>query len=122
MDYLLGSFYKKWCDKWSFTAECKGTVIQRCRPEYIIVTSNYSIQDCFPSEADYEPLKRRFTEVEVRDRTYQVQWPETGVERMDGQSNMGNTGDAMFVCPTAAGVEPASSQEEARTEEITDFS
>ena len=118
----LGSYYKKWCDKWSFTAECKGTVIQRCRPEYIIVTSNYPIHECFPNEADYEPLKRRFTEVEVRDRTYQVQWPEARVEKeMDRLTPMGNTGISMAVNPSPVGVEPASSQEEVRTEEITDL-
>ena len=71
----LASYFKKWCDKWSFTAECKGTVIPACRPEYIIVTSNYCIDTCFPDEADNEPLHRRFTEICLNDRKQQVYWP-----------------------------------------------
>lgn len=105
----LASFYKKWCDKWSFTAECKGTVIQSCRPEYIIVTSNYSITECFPNQADWEPLKRRFTEIEVRDRTFQVQWPETRAEQEleDSVSTpIGNTGELSGVESARTGVEP----------------
>lgn len=71
----LASFFKKWCDKWSFTAECKGTVIPECRPEYIIVTSNYSIETCFPEREDFEPLHRRFTEVTLSDRQQHIYWP-----------------------------------------------
>lgn len=72
----LASFFKKWADKWAFTAECKGTVIPACRPEYIIVTSNYPLEECFPSENDYEPLKRRFTIQKIDSRNFQVQWPK----------------------------------------------
>ena len=71
----LASFFKKWADKWAFTAECKGTVIPACRPEYIIVTSNYPLEECFPNENDYEPLKRRFTVQHIESRNFQVQWP-----------------------------------------------
>ena len=71
----LASFFKKWADKWAFTAECKGTVIPACRPEYIIVTSNYPLEECFPNENDYEPLKRRFTVQHLESRNFQVQWP-----------------------------------------------
>ena len=78
---FLADYFKKWLDKWSFTAECKGTVMQACRPEYIIVTSNYTIRDCFPEERDYEPLERRCTEVCLNTRAKEVQWPETGAAR-----------------------------------------
>lgn len=77
----LASYFKQWCDKWSFTAECKGTVIAACRPEYIIVTSNYSIDTCFPEEADSEPLHRRFTEIVLSSREQYIYWPLTQAEK-----------------------------------------
>lgn len=73
----LASYFKKWADKWAFTAECKGTVLPSCRPEYIIVTSNYCIRECFPKENDYLPLERRFTEQHLPNRQVQVYWPLT---------------------------------------------
>lgn len=73
----LASFFKKWCDKWNFTAECKGTVIPACRPEYIIITSNYDIDTCFPDPSDSVPMHRRMTEQEITSRDFQVTWPLT---------------------------------------------
>lgn len=89
----LADYFKKWLDKWSFTAECKGTVMQGCRPEYIIVTSNYTIRECFPEERDYEPLERRCTEICLNTRAKEVQWPETAAARdlTLTPSHMGNT-------------------------------
>lgn len=72
----LASYFKKWADKWSFTAECKGTVIPACRPEYIIVTSNYCIDTCFPEPADSDPIHRRMTEVNLTNRDYEIKWPK----------------------------------------------
>lgn len=71
----LGSFFKQWFDKWTFTAETKGGTIPSCRPEYIIVTSNYSIAECFPEENDYLPLKRRIYEHTIKTRTEPFTWP-----------------------------------------------
>lgn len=87
----LASFFKKWADKWAFTAECKGTVIPACRPEYIIVTSNYPLEECFPEENDYQPLKRRFTVQEISSRNFQVQWPTAPVQSdaLDGTMPQG---------------------------------
>lgn len=65
----LTSYFKQWCDKWPFTAEVKGGSFDNgIRPEYIIVTSNYSIDQCFPDENDCQPMKRRCLEFEKRDR------------------------------------------------------
>ena len=58
-----------------FTAETKGGTIPSCRPEYIIVTSNYSIAECFPEENDYLPLKRRIYEHTIKTRTEPFSWP-----------------------------------------------
>nr|QJI53719.1 MAG: replicase [Cressdnaviricota sp.] len=85
----LASYFKKWADKWAFTAEAKGTVFPSCRPEYIIVTSNYTIRECFPEESDYLPLERRFTEIHLNTKKYQVIWPK--IEE-DGTGT--NTGDS----------------------------
>lgn len=61
----LASLMKKWCDKWAFTAECKGSVAKQIRPEHVIVCSNYSIVETFPNQQDWEPIKRRFREIKL---------------------------------------------------------
>lgn len=124
----LASFFKQWADKWSFTAECKGTVIAKCRPEYIIVTSNYPIRECFPEESDWQPLERRFTEICLTKRELKVYWPWTQPEYEEmmkereeqrAASNAGNTNP--HCSSTSPGIEPQSEQEEADSEAIEDF-
>lgn len=82
----LAHFFKQWADKWSFPAEIKCSSFDSIRPEYIIVTSNYSIRECFPAEQDYEPLERRFTEIELVHSPLasftEVEWPENIVEKV----------------------------------------
>ena len=55
------TFLKQWCDHHSFAAEIKGgcTCI---RPPKIIVTSNYSLEECFGHDVEgcLNPFKRRF--------------------------------------------------------------
>lgn len=59
---VLASHLKQWADHHAFAAETKGGAI--CiRPKKIIVTSNYSIEQCFEMANDSEPLKRRFKEI-----------------------------------------------------------
>lgn len=60
---FMAPFLKTWVDRWKFSAEFKGgrSVI---RPQRIIVTSNYSIDECF-SGVDLEALKSRFEVVEM---------------------------------------------------------
>jgi len=53
---------KKWADKYYFNAEIKGGQIS-IRPRTIIVTSNFSMRECFIRDADYTALKRRFQEI-----------------------------------------------------------
>ena len=101
----LASFFKKWCDKWNFTAECKGTVIPACRPEYIIVTSNYPIDECFPSAEDSVPIHRRMTEQEITSRDFCVAWPQTEVSRVIPE--LGNIIPTLEKKAAEAGVEPA---------------
>lgn len=76
----LGSKFKQWCDKWSFYAEIKGNTIPNCRPEYIIITSNYAMSDCFTNPDDYVPMKRRLTEVKLESRDFHLYWPKSQAE------------------------------------------
>ena len=56
----LASFMKTWADRYPFCGEIKGGRIDGIRPLKVIVTSNYSIEECFPNANDSEPLLRRF--------------------------------------------------------------
>lgn len=100
----LGSYFKKWADKWAFTAEAKGTVFPSCRPEYLIITSNYPLEECFPNENDYEPLKRRFTVQKLESRNFQVQWPPRPVSSDEETETRpsGNTTTSGRVSPAPA--------------------
>lgn len=60
----LQGLLKNWSDRYPFDAEVKGG---SCfiRPQKILVTSNYSLEECFFHDRKglLEPLQRRFTEV-----------------------------------------------------------
>jgi len=56
----MAYFFKRWCDHYPFRAEIKNGHLNNIRPNKIIVTSNYSIKECFPNQQDWEPLTRRF--------------------------------------------------------------
>lgn len=57
--HVLASHLKQWADHHPFPAETKGSMI--CiRPKKIIITSNYSPDQCFEKVEDLEPIKRRF--------------------------------------------------------------
>lgn len=56
----MASRMKQWADRYPFPGEIKGGRLEGLRPMKVIVTSNYSIRECFPNPQDYEPLERRF--------------------------------------------------------------
>jgi len=60
----LASHVKEWADRYPFAGEVKGGRLEGIRPKKVIVTSNYTIEECFPNVNDYAPLKRRFKVVQ----------------------------------------------------------
>lgn len=56
-----GSQLKIWADRYPFTGQIKGGSLKKIRPTKIIVLSNFTIDECFASEQDRDPIKRRFT-------------------------------------------------------------
>jgi len=61
-DHALLDDLKVWSDVYPFPAEIKGGDIGLIRPKHFVVTSNHSIESCFPDPTDYLPLQRRFEE------------------------------------------------------------
>lgn len=53
---------KKWVDRYKFLAEYKGGAFV-IRPKKVIVTSNFSIEQCFLNPSDCAPIKRRFKSI-----------------------------------------------------------
>lgn len=60
---VTASALKIWADRYPFTAQIKGGVLQKIRPKKLIVISNYPLRDCFPDSRDAEPIARRFREI-----------------------------------------------------------
>lgn len=56
---VLVDHLKHWADRYPFPAECKGSCM-RIRPKMIIITSNYSIEQCFERLEDIDAIRRRF--------------------------------------------------------------
>jgi len=63
----IAPYLKKWADKWPFDAEVKGGAMQ-LRPQKLIVTSNYSIDQMGFAPEDLDAIKRRYVEVHKVDR------------------------------------------------------
>lgn len=57
---FLAYFLKIWADHYVFNAEVKGGML-KIRPKTIIVTSQYSIEQCFETSEEVDAIRRRFT-------------------------------------------------------------
>lgn len=71
---------KKWIDQYYFPAEVKGSDANLIRPEFIIFTSNYTIEECFtdPNSSkkskELEPIMRRFCIINLEEKKI-LKWP-----------------------------------------------
>lgn len=66
----LGHLLKIWADKYSFVAETKGFSIN-IRPQNIVITSNYSIEEIFQDDwALCEAVKRRFYIIKIENKRF----------------------------------------------------
>ncbi len=62
---FLGHHLKIWADRYPFKPEIKGSSLPPQRPKRIVITSNYSLQECFGGDPTLlAALRRRFTEVD----------------------------------------------------------
>lgn len=64
---FLGHHLKLWTDRYPFRPEVKGGFLPTQRPKTIIITSNYSIDDCFGQGVDAElnrAIHRRFRSID----------------------------------------------------------
>lgn len=60
----LGHYLKIWADKYAFMAEMKGSSVQ-IRPDRIIITSNYTIEQLFPDPILAAAINRRFYKIYI---------------------------------------------------------
>ncbi len=64
--HWIGPFLLRWADKYSFPAEEKGTTVV-LRPQKIIVTSQYTIEELFVEDAKLvDALNRRFVFIPIK--------------------------------------------------------
>jgi len=78
---ISGNLLKQLCDQYPFPVEIKGSSINKIRPLFVILTSNYNLKQlCSKDDGtiiseNYEPLKRRLFIVELNSRFDFFNWP-----------------------------------------------
>lgn len=78
---ISGNLLKQLCDQYPFPVEIKGSSINKIRPLFVIITSNYSLKQlCSKDDGtiigeNYEPLKRRLFIVNLNTRFDFFNWP-----------------------------------------------
>lgn len=70
----LAHYLKIWSDKYSCSGEIKGGTV-KLRHKWFVVTSNYDIDNLFGEKGGVmcSAIKRRFTEIELRERTDEIE-------------------------------------------------
>ena len=62
---FLGHHLKIWADRYAFKMEVKGSTLPPQRPKRIIITSNYTIEECFGADPTLTAaVRRRFRVVD----------------------------------------------------------
>lgn len=68
-------YYKQWIDEYPFNPEIKGATLNYIRPKFFIITSNYSLEQCFTDPStnnikyeDYDPLNRRLKQIHLTEK------------------------------------------------------
>lgn len=78
---ISGNMLKQLCDQYPFPVECKGATINKIRPLFVILTSNYDLKTLCSKEdgtlinENFEPLKRRLFCVQLNSRFDFFNWP-----------------------------------------------
>lgn len=94
---FMVQFLKRWADRWTFSAETKGAKII-ARPKLIIVTSNYSMDECFSAfPVDLPALQRRFRVIHL---TTKYKWPSEAGHRCEERSD--DASRPVFIVPDAS--------------------
>lgn len=79
---ISGNLLKQLCDQYPFPVEVKGASLNKIRPQFVIMTSNYNLKElCTDSkgkliEEIYFPLKRRIKTYLVNNKEDKIIWPD----------------------------------------------
>ncbi len=60
----LGWYIQRWADLYSYPMETKGGG-QTIRPKHVVVTTNYTIEQCFPDDDECASVARRFNVINL---------------------------------------------------------
>lgn len=71
----LTSYLKIWADRYPFPAQVKGGQLY-IRPKVVIITSNFSMVECFKIAEDRAAIARRFTHGQVQQYSPPANWDE----------------------------------------------
>lgn len=78
---LAGGHLKIWLDQYVFSGEFKGGTIEKMRPKWFILTSNYTLEQLFTDKEgkviteDLHPIQRRVYSVTVNNKNDNIYWP-----------------------------------------------